>query len=329
MENEENKVAGSSKESVSYVVPVAIVVASIILAGSWVYGRGSSVSIQNQNVAGNASTTPLVSQDDIAPTSGVTLPVVWGSLGKQLVADGVIDDSKFESLYVSRGQFTDEEKKLLLGNTTENIKITRDNAGYYLNLFWALGLANKNVILEKGEMVSPTYGGAQNFASTGGWTMSVGNPMDHYSKHTYFNVTAGQQALVEKVAQGVYRPCCGNSTLFPDCNHGMAMLGLLELMASQGATEQDMWRAALAVNSYWFPDTYATIATYMKNEGTDWKNINPQEVLGADYSSAQGFASISSKVVRAEPVQDAQGCGVGPGQSAPVPPSAQQSGCSI
>ncbi len=329
MENKENEVVESSKESVSYVVPIAIVVASIILAGSWVYGRGSSTSTQNQNVLGSASAAPLVSQDDIAPASGVILPVVWGSLGKQLVADGVIDDSKFESLYTSRGQFTDEEKKLLLGNTSGNIKITKENAGYYLNLFWALGLANKNVILEKGEMVNPAYGGAQNFASTGGWTMAVGNPMNHYSKHTYFSLTAGQQALVEKVAQGVYRPCCGNSTLFPDCNHGMAMLGLLELMASQGATEQDMWKAALTVNSYWFPDTYATIATYMRDKGTDWKNVNPQEVLGADYSSAQGFASISSKVIRTGPVQDAQGCGVGPRQPAPVAPPVQQPGCSI
>ena len=329
MENKENEVVESFKKPVSYVVPVAIVVASIILAGSWVYGRSSSANIQNQNVAGNASTAPLVSQDDIAPASGVTLPVVWGSLGKQLVADGVIDDRTFESLYASRGQFTDEEKKLLLGDSTENVKITRGNADYYLNLFWALGLANKNVILEKGEMVNPAYGGAQNFASTGGWTMAVGNPMDHYSKHTYFNLTVGQQALVEKVAQGVYRPCCGNSTLFPDCNHGMAMLGLLELMASQGATEQDMWRAALTVNSYWFPDTYATIATYMRNEGTDWKNVDPQVVLGADYSSAQGFASISSKVVRVEPVQGTPGCGVGPGQQAPIAPPVQQQGCSI
>jgi len=47
----------------------------------------------------------------------------------------------------------------------------------------------------------------------------------------------------------------------------MAMLGLLELMAAQGVGEEEMYKAALAVNSYWFPDTYLTIAEYMQNKG--------------------------------------------------------------
>ena len=87
--------------------------------------------------------------------------------------------------------------------------------------------------------------------------------MDHYNRHIFFKLTPEQQALVDKVSRGIYRPCCNNSTHFPDCNHGMAMLGFLELMASQGVSEQDMWKAALAVNSYWFPDTYINIATYI------------------------------------------------------------------
>ena len=73
--------------------------------------------------------------------------------------------------------------------------------------------------------------------------------MDHYSRHTLIKLTQKQQALVDTVSRGIYRPCCGNSAHFPDCNHGMAMLGLLERMASQGASEQDMWKAALTVNS--------------------------------------------------------------------------------
>ena len=76
----------------------------------------------------------------------------------------------------------------------------------------------------------------------------------------------------------------------------MAMLGLLELMASQGASEKEMWKTALVVNSYWFPDTYLTIATYMKNKGVEWKDVSPQEVLGINYSSASGYAQIASKV---------------------------------
>lgn len=44
---------------------------------------------------------------------------------------------------------------------------------------------------------------------------------------------------VEEVAAAVYRPCCNNHTPFPGCNHGMAMLGLLELMAPQRASADE------------------------------------------------------------------------------------------
>jgi len=156
--------------------------------------------------------------------------------------------------------------------------------------------------------------------------------MDHYNRHIYFNLTPEQQSLVDKVSRGIYRPCCGNSTHFPDCNHGMAMLGFLELMASQGVSEQDMWKAALAVNSYWFPDTYITIATYMKEKkGVEWSDVNPQEMLGIEYSSSSGFRSISSQVTVPSSSRSSNGCGVDAGQATPVsvPTPKQQSGCGI
>ena len=86
------------------------------------------------------------------------------------------------------------------------------------------------------------------------------------------------------------------------------MLGLLDLMASQGVSENDMYKTALAVNSYWFSDTYLTIATYMKNKGVAWKNVSPQEVLGRDYSSAAGYRNISSQVTQPQQRQGGGGC---------------------
>ena len=232
--------------------------------------------------------------EQVRPWGGVELPVAWGDLGRQLVESGAIDREKFVALY---GSLSEEEKRLLEGNSSEQVRITRENAPYLLNLFWALGLANKNPILEdKEEMMNSEYGGAGGFASTGGWTLARGDSMEHYSAHSLVVLTEEQQALVEKISRGIYRPCCDNSTHFPDCNHGMAMLGLLELMASQGASEEEMWNSALAVNSYWFPDTYETIATYMKGEGVEWSNVDPQEVLGYDYSSASGFARVAAEV---------------------------------
>ena len=144
-------------------------------------------------------------------------------------------------------------KKLLYGKNNGHVAITAENSGMMLNMLWAFGLANKNPILENGPMMDPRYGGAENFASTGGWTLAKGNTMNHYSMHQFVTLTPEQQILVERVAKNIFRPCCKNSTYFPDCNHGMAMLGLLELMASQGATETDMYRISGEVNALWFP----------------------------------------------------------------------------
>ncbi|HAS84906.1 MAG TPA: hypothetical protein DCS23_02430 [Candidatus Yonathbacteria bacterium] len=328
MENETQNIiekdshAGQGKET--YLLPVSIIVSSVILAVViYSAGSGSSVSIVQE---GKAQVSVL--EEEVLPTKGVALPVTWGDLGSQLVKAGVIDSEKFKAMYEQRGAFTKEYETLLLGQGNGKLTITKDNAGYLLNLFWALGLANKNPILDSGEMVDKAYGGAGNFASTGGWTLAKGDSMNHYSRHEFFALTAEQQALVDKVSRGVYRPCCGNSTHFPDCNHGMAMLGLLELMASQGASEEDMWKTALAVNSYWFPETYLTIATYMKGKGVAWKDVNPEEMLGANYSSASGYAQVSSQVVKPQQERGGNGCGVDSGAPVAVAPR-QQSGCGV
>jgi len=304
----------NEEEMNKYIVPVSVVIASIIISGAWIYNSKKGYGILSAAGSGsapqNVQLSPSALEESVLPSSGVVLPVVWGDLGSKLVSVGAIDSEKLKAIYDQKGVFTDEYKTLLLGSSENKLKITKNNAGYLLNLFWALGLASKNPILDSGEMKDPKYGGAQNFASTGGWTVAVGSPMDHYSNHKFFELTSEQQALVDKVSKGIYRPCCGNSTHFPDCNHGMAMLGLLELMASQGVSEQDMWQTALAVNSYWFPNNYLTIATYMKNKGVEWKNVNPEEVLGADYSSSQGYARVALQVTEPQQQRNGNGCGV-------------------
>lgn len=204
------------------------------------------------------------------------------SLKIKMVQAGVINETKFE-----------------LASTT-------------LNLLWALGLSNKNPILEKGPMTDPSYGGADRFASTGGWTLSVGNAMSHYSMHNFIGLTAEQQALVERVSKNIFRPCCGNSAYFPDCNHGMAMLGLLELMASRGSGEEEMYDEALKANISWFPDMYANIEAYLaqqgKNIGLPAGGASAKEVLSAEFSSAAGYQRV---VEALKPAQDSgSSCGV-------------------
>ena len=319
-----------------YLVPASIVVAALILAGAWVYTVGVKAGAQQKgDIASGEEQAPVSAlEEKVLPSEGVELPVVWGDLGAKLVGAGVIDADKFKAIYDARGAFTKADEKLLFAKNNGRLVMNSDNAGYLLNLLWALGLGSKNPVLDTGEMMNPAYGGAGNFASTGGWTIAEGDAMDHYSRHEFFTLTSEQQELVERVSKGIYRPCCGNSTHFPDCNHGMAMLGLLELMASQGVSEASMWKTALAVNAYWFPNNYLTIATYMKDKGVDWNSVNPKEMLGKNYSSSAGYANISAQV--AEPQQQSgggSGCGVDAGTKPAAPqqqqPRRQQGGCGI
>lgn len=285
---------------------ICILISALIISGTIVY------TARDKNTGPKVADAKTIAKLEkmVLPPGGIELPVRWNDLGKQLADSGTIDLKKFEELYVQRGGMDETAKKLLYESENGRIVINKDNADELLNLLWALGLANKNVILDKGPINDKKYGGdPSKFASTGGWPLAKGNVMNHFSRHAMIPLTLEQQALVERTSQNIFRPCCGNSTFFPDCNHGMAMLALLELMASQGVSEGDMYRAALAANSYWFPDTYITIAQYLKTKGIDWDEIKAKELLSANYSSASGFQKIKSQVVPAEPKSGNGGCG--------------------
>jgi hypothetical protein len=238
----------------------------------------------------------LIEPDEVIPPAGVTLPVKWGDLGKQMIEAGVIDPQKVDALYSKRGGLSEEDKRLLYAADNGNLKITVQNSGFFLNMLWALGLGNKNDILNKGPMNNPPYKDPGRFASTGGWTLAKGDAMQHYSKHLLIELDREQQEILERVSNSIYRPCCNNPTHFPDCNHGMAMLGLLELIASQGLSEEEVYRVALQVNSYWFPDTYLTVAQFFKKQGVEWQDVDPQEILGLENSSGTGYRKILAKV---------------------------------
>lgn len=273
------------------------------ISSRWESADALKVSDEKNEEAGS------VWEEKLFPEGGTELPVKWGDLGQQLIEKGVIDKDQFEDLYANRGGLDEYGKNLVYGIVDGNLKITKENSGLLLNLFWAFGLSNKNPILDDGPMQDEEFGGVGNFASTGGWSLAKGDAMDHYSKHNFIVLTEEQQTLVEKVSQNIYRPCCNNSTYFPDCNHGMAMLGFLELMVSRGATEKEMYDAALKLNTYWFPSNYLTIAEYLETVGTSWDKVKPSEILSINYSSSSGFRQVLSKV---NPVQSKGGsaCGV-------------------
>lgn len=302
MENE-NKIEKEIKKENNLPPITSIIIVVALIIGALVY----TTRFKRPEALSHPTRLNAEQQKEILQ-NGVELPVKWGNLGVQMTETGMIDKIKFEDLYSQRGGLTEADKKLLENIDNENLVINSENSGVMLNMLWALGLGNKNPILENGPMMDPRYGGAGNFASTGGWNLAKGNAMDHYSMHKFIILTPEQQALVERVAKNIYRPCCDNSTYFPDCNHGMAMLGLLELMASQGVSEANMYKVALQVNTLWFPDTYAAIKTYFVSQNTDWNTVDPKIILRAEYSSASGYQKILSQI---KPQEQTEGPGCG------------------
>lgn len=252
----------------------------------------------------------------INPPEGYEIKMKYNDIGPQMLEMGVIDLDKFKETYAKSGQpLTSEQLDILTKGSNKKIKITPDNSYFLLNFFWAFGLANKTKILEEGDMVKYGEGQVGNFASTGGWTLAKGDSMQYYSNRTIVSLTKEQEDLVNKVASGVYRPCCGNSTAFPDCNHGMALLGVFELMAAQGATESEMFQAAKYINSFWFPGTAFDTALYFKNkDGKEFKDIDPKVYLSRDIFSAFGAQTVKKwlidKEIQEKPPAQGGGCGV-------------------
>lgn len=248
--------------------------------------------------------------EEINPQKGYELNAKYNDLGLKMLSMGVIDLDKFKS----SGQLTNEELNILTKGSDQKIKLTRENSHFLLNFFWAVGLANNTKILTKGEM--QRFGDPGNYASTGGWTLAKDNAMNYYSKSDLIKLTTDQENLVQKVASNIYRPCCDNSTAFPDCNHGMALLGVLELMAANGATERQMYDSAKYVNAYWFPTNYYDIARYLILNGKkSFTKTDSKEILGKNFSSASGYGQIKKWLTEREtktqvPQQGGSSCGV-------------------
>ena len=66
----------------------------------------------------------------------------------------------------------------------------------------------------------------------------------------------------------------------------------------------------MQVNSYWFPQTYLDLATYFKEQGQEWSEVDPKVALSQEYSSAQGYQKTRQEIKSLpKPQQGGGGCG--------------------
>jgi len=228
----------------------------------------------------------------VLPESGIELPVAWGNLGPRLIALGVIDEAKFRKAV----KLTLEEEEILTKGSDQKIKIDATNGQFIVDMLWALGLAQKSTVYDEGPMGKEYKDKAGNFASTGGWSLARADAMNYLNRYDVIPLTPEQHKKVSAIAQNIYRPCCGNSTWFPDCNHGMAALAIIELLVANNVDEATIYRKVLGFNSFWFADSYLSLAAYFARAGTPWADVDAKAILGKEYSSAQGAQAIARKV---------------------------------
>lgn len=301
----------SSPEEISTnrkITQVAWLVVGILVVFALGYGSGYVMWGRDKETA---QMDAVALYEQVNPPEGYTLSVSYGDLGPQLIANGVISYDEFAAIYQNSGNpLTAEQIEILTKGSDAEVTINAENAHFLLNFFWAVGLANRNSILTEGPMVQQSGGQIERFASTGGWTLATKPVTELYASMDLILLTAEQQKLVEQVASGVYRPCCNNHTMFPDCNHGMAMLGILQLMAANGATSDEMFEAAKYVNAYWFPQQTLEIALYLQhNENVAFADAAGNLVVSERFSSASGARMVHEDLASKGLLRQAPGQG--------------------
>jgi len=214
----------------------------------------------------------------VTPKAGFATSVRWGDSVAKMVQEGVLDPQKLEGILTKNySQEMKPEWKSILEGKDSTLTINSDNAVFMMYVLWTLAKHNNNQILTS----SPIASYFENY------DIGVGRP--GYSDVLLLSLTPEQQAIAKKVAENAYRPCCGQSTAAPDCSHGFSALGLIQLMASQGYSEKEIFDTFIQFNSFWFPETYIKTALYFKaTEGLDWKDVSKELVAGAEYSTLQG-----------------------------------------
>ncbi len=288
------------KKSVHYRKRLPMVLSGLIVAA----GLMLLFTIHFWNVQAPNNTTEVLRGNtvnqtllaaQITPAAGYTLSFKWGDSIHKLVETGALNVANLSIILNNSGQpLTPVEKEILNGTYNGYIRFNQTNTEFVQLALWSLGINNNNTVITNGTIMH--YGGSPyNLASTGGYG-ALGKLQ--LGELDIINLNSQQQALMYDVATHSYRPCCDNPTAFPDCNHGAAALGLIELLASQGANESQMYSAVREFYQYQFPQQYAEIAAYFDSHGENYSQVNSSEVMSYNFSSYSGFSNVNQYLTK-------------------------------
>ena len=177
----------------------------LVVISSFLFGvlADKILILRSESTALNAveeNNKDLVSIQKKVIKKNYVFKIKWGDLGKRMVEDGVIDKAKLAQAVAGADKLPKDLDKYF-EDGQNRVEINQENAQFWVDVLWGLGLANKNKILEEGEMMRD--GDASGFASTGGWSLGPVDPMSVYSKYAYVNLSEKQQKTVEEIAGNI------------------------------------------------------------------------------------------------------------------------------
>lgn len=225
--------------------------------------------------------------NSVLPSKPVPTGLDLGKPVAKLVEAGAIDPDKFLEAHKDRGPVPEWVSLVLEGKRQELI-LSVENALFNLNLLWPIGLATKAAFNDE----SPILGkDLLNFASTGGWTLGrENNGAVYFNKVETLTLSPEQSSLARRIAENTFRSCCDNSAFFQDCNHGSAMLGLIEIAASNGQNPESILKLAKVANGFWYPEQYVEMALFFDAvKGISWENVSADLILSSKFSSMSGW----------------------------------------
>ncbi|TAL47008.1 hypothetical protein EPN87_03935 [archaeon] len=266
---------------------LAILIVAVAILGYQILSMFTASAVKPTKV-GNVTLDVASITSQVNPEQGFTIDATWGDSISKMVKSGVLDVNKLDDVLTNRYNqpLTTGQRALLTADySNEKLTINSKNAVFMMYVLWALGKANNNTILHDSPFAS----------SFVNYDIDVGNP--GYGDVNLIGLTPEQQEIATYVAMNSYRPCCGNPTGTPDCSHGFSALGLVELMASEGYSKQQIFDAFVKFNSFWFPSNYVQDAIYFKlTQNKDWSNVDKELVAGQDYSSLSGSYAVKKQL---------------------------------
>ena len=192
------------------------------------------------------------------------------------------------------------------------IRLTRDNAGLYLNLLWPLGLANRMALNDE----SPVLGGyLTRFASTAGWTLGrESNGSVYFNKFPIIELTAPQESWPSPRQNR----SSGRAATIRPFSGLQSRLGVVRPVAARGlagSQRNELYQEALTFNSLWFPSSYVQTALYFKAvERLDWQDVDPRVALSYRYSAISPWiANVKTRLTQIPGLpqpQDRSSCSV-------------------